>query len=118
MKYIEEGRGGWIGFHHATLLGEFDGYPMWDWFSGFMGDIRFKDYIPGKAAGLVNVEDSGHPIMKNVPASFIVTEDEWYTLIKIPGLTCMCWPPWMNHPISPVHLLRWEIIRLYGPMKI
>ena len=27
MKYIEEGRGGWIGFHHATLLGEFDGYP-------------------------------------------------------------------------------------------
>ena len=25
-KYIEEGRGGWIGFHHATLLGEFDGY--------------------------------------------------------------------------------------------
>ena len=27
-RYIEEGRGGWIGFHHATLLGEFDGYPM------------------------------------------------------------------------------------------
>ncbi len=25
VKYIEEGRGGWIGFHHATLLGEFDG---------------------------------------------------------------------------------------------
>jgi hypothetical protein len=22
-RYIEEGRGGWIGFHHATLLGEF-----------------------------------------------------------------------------------------------
>ena len=84
MKYIEEGRGGWVGFHHATLLGEFDGYPMWDWFSGFMGDIRFKDYIPGKAAGLVNVEDSGHPVIKNVPASFIVTEDEWYTFNKNP----------------------------------
>ncbi|MGB7354529.1 MAG: ThuA domain-containing protein, partial [Acidobacteriaceae bacterium] len=28
VKYIEEGRGGWIGFHHATLLGEFDGFPM------------------------------------------------------------------------------------------
>src|SRR4051812_18754531 len=26
-KYIDEGKGGWIGFHHATLLGEFDGYP-------------------------------------------------------------------------------------------
>jgi len=28
-KYIERGRGGWIGFHHATLLGEFDGTKMW-----------------------------------------------------------------------------------------
>ncbi len=28
QHYVEEGRGGWIGFHHATLLGEFDGYPM------------------------------------------------------------------------------------------
>ncbi len=27
VDYINEGRGGWIGFHHATLLGEFDGYP-------------------------------------------------------------------------------------------
>jgi hypothetical protein len=26
-QYINEGRGGWIGFHHATLLGEFDGFP-------------------------------------------------------------------------------------------
>ena len=84
MKYIEEGRGGWVGFHHATLLGEFDGYPMWDWFSGFMGDIQFKDYIPGKAAGLVHVEDSGHPVMKNVPPGFIVTEEEWYTFNKNP----------------------------------
>ncbi len=24
VKYIEQGKGGWIGFHHATLLGEFD----------------------------------------------------------------------------------------------
>ncbi|MHA4809228.1 ThuA domain-containing protein [Flavitalea flava] len=37
-QYIEQGRGGWIGFHHASLLGEFDGYPMWQWFSTFMGD--------------------------------------------------------------------------------
>ena len=37
QRYITEGRGGWIGFHHASLLGEFDGYPMWQWFSVFMG---------------------------------------------------------------------------------
>jgi uncharacterized protein len=29
QEYIESGQGGWIGFHHATLLGEFDGYPIW-----------------------------------------------------------------------------------------
>src|SRR5689334_4132353 len=44
-QYINEGRGGWIGFHHATLLGEFDGYKIWPWFYQFMGQIRFKDYI-------------------------------------------------------------------------
>ena len=37
IKYIEEGRGGWIGFHHATLLGEFDGFQMWPWFSAIHG---------------------------------------------------------------------------------
>jgi uncharacterized protein len=84
VKYIEEGRGGWIGFHHATLLGEFDGFPMWDWFSDFMGGIRFGNYIAETAAGLVNVEDKEHPVMKNVPASFIVTDDEWYTFNKNP----------------------------------
>ena len=40
-NYIDEGRGGWIGFHHASLLGEFDGFAMWDWFSRFMGGIRW-----------------------------------------------------------------------------
>ena len=41
-SYIEQGKGGWVGLHHATLLGEFDGYPMWPWFSDFMGKIRYK----------------------------------------------------------------------------
>ena len=42
VRYIEEGRGGWIGFHHATLLGEFDGFKMWPWFSKFMGDHKIS----------------------------------------------------------------------------
>lgn len=37
QQYIENGVGGWIGVHHATLLGEFDGYPLWQWFSDFRG---------------------------------------------------------------------------------
>lgn len=82
VKYIEEGRGGWIGFHHATLLGEFDGYPMWQWFSDFMGGVRFKNYIAPLANGTLIVEDKQHPVMKDVPASFVVPDDEWYTYDK------------------------------------
>lgn len=84
IRYIEEGRGGWIGFHHATLLGEFDGTQMWPWFSQFMGGIRFTDYIPKFATATVVVEDSSHAVMKNVSASFTVDQEEWYTYNKSP----------------------------------
>jgi hypothetical protein len=84
IRYIEEGRGGWIGFHHATLLGEFDGTQMWPWFSQFMGGIRFTDYIPKFATATVVVEDFSHAVMKNVSASFTVDQEEWYTYNKSP----------------------------------
>ncbi|MES1216431.1 MAG: ThuA domain-containing protein [Bacteroidota bacterium] len=84
QKYIDEGKGGWIGFHHATLLGEFDGYPMWNWFHDFMGGIRWKDYIADFASGKVNVEDKNHPCMKGLPSSFTIEKEEWYTYDKSP----------------------------------
>jgi len=83
-RYIEEGRGGWIGFHHATLLGEFDGYKMWDWYSRFMGGIRYKNYIATFVQGIVNVEDKQHPVMKGIRASFLVKKEEFYTYDKSP----------------------------------
>ncbi|UWZ83692.1 ThuA domain-containing protein [Occallatibacter riparius] len=83
-RYIELGRGGWIGFHHATLLGEFDGYSMWPWFSSFMGGIRFTNYIPGFASATVKVEEPTHPVMKGVPTQFLVNDEEWYTWDKSP----------------------------------
>jgi hypothetical protein len=45
QHYIREGKGSRIGFHHATLLGNLNGYPMWQWFSGFTGGIRFKKIL-------------------------------------------------------------------------
>lgn len=81
--YMEQGKGGWIGFHHPTLLGVFDGYPMWQWYSDFMGGIQFKNYIPGGATATLTVEDRNHPVMKNIPPSF-TTKDEWYTYDKSP----------------------------------
>lgn len=84
QDYIEQGRGGWVGLHHATLLGEFDGYPIWPWFSDFMGGIRFKSYIAKRVAGTVVVEDAAHPCLKGAPSTFVVEQEEWYTYDKDP----------------------------------
>lgn len=84
IKYIEEGRGGWIGFHHASLLGEFDGFPMWQWFSNFMGGIRYENYIATFVSATVHVEDKTHPVMKNLPDSFRIAKDEFYIYDKSP----------------------------------
>jgi type 1 glutamine amidotransferase len=84
QEYIEKGRGGWVGLHHATLLGEFDGYPMWPWFHEFMGGIRWKDYIARFAEATVHIEDPGHPIFRGIPDSFVVEKEEWYTYDKSP----------------------------------
>ena len=83
-RYMLSGRGGWIGFHHATLLGEFDGYPMSPWFSAFMGGIRFTHYIPGFAAATVHIEDRNHPLTRGLPASFTIDKEEWYTWDRSP----------------------------------
>ena len=83
-NYIEKGRGGWVGLHHATLLGKFDGQPMWPWFSDFMGGIKFKNYIAKFSSGTVRVEDKAHPCMKDVPESFIISKEEWYTYDRSP----------------------------------
>ncbi len=88
---IEQGTIGWIGFHHATLLGEFDGFQMWPWFSHFMGDIRFVKYIPTFATGTVHVEAPLHPAMQGLPKSFNIENEEWYT--------------WSKSPRSNVHVL-------------
>jgi type 1 glutamine amidotransferase len=84
QQYIEKGQGGWIGFHHATLLGEFDNYPMWNWFWQFMGQIRFKNYIATFANARVNVEDRRHPVMSGLPSNFTIDQEEWYTYDRSP----------------------------------
>ena len=84
ISYIEDGKGGWIGFHHATLLGEFDGYPMWEWFSGFMGGIRYQNYNATLTDGEVYVEESTHPVMQGVEPRFLLQEEEWYIYDRSP----------------------------------
>ncbi|MBP5508125.1 MAG: ThuA domain-containing protein [Prevotella sp.] len=84
QNYINRGVGNYIGFHHATLLGEFDGYGMWQWFSDFMGGMRYENYIAEKCDGTVQVEDRQHPVMNDIPGTFVIEDDEWYTYNKNP----------------------------------
>jgi uncharacterized protein len=64
---------------------------MWPWFSRFMGDIRFTQYIPTFVTGTVLVEDRVHPTMKGLPRSFKIENEEWYT--------------WSPSPRTNVHVL-------------
>jgi len=82
--YIDNGKGAWIGFHHASLLGEFDGYRIWPWFSDFLGGIRFKNYIAARADGEVYIERKRHPVFAGLPSHFNLPAEEWYTFDKDP----------------------------------
>jgi len=82
--YITQGKGGWIGFHHASLLGEFDGYPMDPWFSQFLGGIRFTNYLPDFAKATIKIEDPSSPLAQGLPSSFVIDKEEWYTWSKSP----------------------------------
>ena len=83
-EYVTQGKGGWIGFHHASLLGDFDGYPMDPWFSQFLGGIRFTHYLPDFARATVKIEDPSSPLAKGLPASFVIEKEEWYTWSQSP----------------------------------
>ena len=83
-KAMEQGTIGWVGFHHASLLGKFDGFEMSPFFHQFMGRIVFKSYIPDFATGTVRVEDAAHPVFKGLPAAFPIENDEWYTYDRSP----------------------------------
>ena len=84
QRYIENGKAGWLGFHHASLLGEFDGYPLWQWFSDFMGGIHYKNYIATFVSATIKAEDKTHPCMKDLPGSFTISKEEFYTYDKSP----------------------------------
>lgn len=86
-QYLDEGHGGWVGLHHASLLGEFDGYAMWPWFSELLGGIRFQDYIAELSDGTVLTERPNHPVFQGLPDRFVIPDDEWYTYDKNPRLS-------------------------------
>lgn len=73
-EYMEKG-GGWVGFHAAAYN---DKHTQWPWFLEFLGGGMFycNNWPPQPV--LVEVDNSTHPITKNLPTSFVVPASEWY----------------------------------------
>ncbi|MDR0421804.1 MAG: ThuA domain-containing protein [Proteiniphilum sp.] len=73
-KYMENG-GGWMGFHAAAYN---DKNTDWPWFLNFIGGgVFYCNNWPPQPV-LVEVDNRFHPVTKNLPASFVVPESEWY----------------------------------------
>ena len=91
-KAMEQGTIGWVGFHHASLLGKFDGFEMSPFFHQFMGRIVFKSYIPDFATGMVHVEDAAHPVFTGLPPTSRSRTTSGTPTTGRRGRTCRCWP--------------------------
>ena len=73
-KYMENG-GGWVGFHAAAYN---DKNTNWPWFVKFLGGgvIYCNNWPPQPV--LVEVDNTEHPVTKNLPTSFVAPTSEWY----------------------------------------
>ena len=91
-RYLDGGRGAWLGQHHASLYGPAVTRETWRWyFDNLIGGINYRNYVSKFASGIVRVEDAAHPAFRNVPASFPITTEEWYV--------------WDRSPRARVHVL-------------
>jgi uncharacterized protein len=71
-RYMNGG-GAWLGFHVAGFAGD-----AWPWYREFLGGSRFAASNWPSLPARVNVDDPSHPIVKDVPSTFIAPINEWY----------------------------------------
>jgi len=84
QKFITSGKG-WVGIHAAGLTGRnfvSPGKPYWEWFEDYMGGVVYSPH-PAFQKGTVIIEDNAHPVTKNLPSQFEVS-DEWYEFDRSP----------------------------------
>ena len=82
-KYIRNG-GAWMGFHFAGFALTPSAYPQnWDWYHNhFMGAGQYKGNTWRPTAAVLKVEDTVHPVTKNLPGIFRSSPNEWYSWEK------------------------------------
>lgn len=74
QQYMENG-GGWVGFHAAAYN---DKNTKWPWLVEFLGGgVFYCNNWPPQPVKLM-LDNTAHPVTKNLPAFFIAPESEWY----------------------------------------
>lgn len=73
-KYMENG-GGWLGFHAAAYN---DASTNWPWLLKFLGCGTFYCNNWPPQCVLVDLDVTDSAITRNLPASFVAPESEWY----------------------------------------
>jgi hypothetical protein len=74
-NYMRNG-GSWLGFH---VCGFNQDPSEWDWyFNQFLGMGSYKNNTWEPTPAVLQVEDSLHPVTKNLPDTFRTTPNEWY----------------------------------------
>lgn len=77
-----QGGGAWLGFHVSGFSSD-----AWPWYrNDFLGGVGFVASNWPSLPGRVNVDDPGHPTVKNVPASFVAPINEWYSWAPSPRM--------------------------------
>jgi len=77
--YMKKG-GAWMGFHFSAFALKDSGYPdNWDWYHHeFLGSGGYGSNTWRPTSAILRVEDSKHPAVKNVSATFKSSPNEWY----------------------------------------
>ena len=74
QEYMDNG-GAWLGFHVAAYN---DKDTNWPWFVDFLGGgVFFTNSWPPIPAKLT-VDDHAHPVTRDLPATFVAPDNEWY----------------------------------------
>ena len=78
-KFMEKG-GAFMGFHFAGFALNNSDFPQnWDWYHNkFMGAGQYKSNTWHPTPAVLRVEDSTHPVTKNLPKTFRSSPNEWY----------------------------------------
>lgn len=78
-KYMDEG-GAWIGFHFAAFALTPSDFPQnWDWYHlDFLGSGQYVSNTWRPTPAILKVENKEHPALKDIPARFTASPNEWY----------------------------------------